>query len=627
MINKKIKFFVLFLIQCILFTACEKKEVKQEKQEASGIVYESIILTEEQIEKMNMNEFLLGSWYVNKRAEGKSNKKEVWINSSVPRFNEIWTFKDTHEFSHEYIDNDYAYTGTWSASDKKDLDNEYKLYIGIKNPDYYDEYDEYETSTWKVEVKDHDNIIINTRHTVYYYTRTDSQIIKILNDDNVIGLEGYLKSDNSLEEKVFNDYTLLIYAVIFNKAKIAAFLIEQGEDLSLRNYYNYNVFEYAVMYSDYENGILKMILEKGIDVNNVNERNWQTALDFTLVDKPNENTKKIQKLLVEYGAVCSRPEWQRDIDNAVYLIKLFSEYKSWNTCITFSPDGKTIISGNDNGNINIWDALSGKNVDVFGGHAEWVRSLSYSHDGKYILSGSFDDTVKIWDAHTYKEIRIIKAYANDADSAGFSPDGKFVVSTDNRDIVLFNASTGREVRRFKEHKVWGAVVTFSPDGKLIASGGKDENKLWETDTGKLIWTVPGHNRTASSITFSHDGSMIASAGEDNKIMLFESASGKLIRELPNGSNWTNFVRFTRNGKYLVSASTGGSLKFWEVSTGELIKEIKGFYDEVFCFSFNPDENQLITSSRDGHIKLWDVSWLKNYSNKKPRADDSRSGEK
>jgi len=121
--------------------------------------------------------------------------------------------------------------------------------------------------------------------------------------------------------------------------------------------------------------------------------------------------------------------------------------------------------------------------------------------------------------------------------------------------------------------------------------------------------------------------MIASAGEDNKIMLFETASGKLIRELPNGSNWTNFVRFTRNGKYLVSASTGGSLKFWEVSTGELIKEIKGFYDEVYCFSFNPDENQLITSSRDGHIKLWDVSWLKNYSNKKPRADDSRSGEK
>ena len=41
------------------------------------------------------------------------------------------------------------------------------------------------------------------------------------------------------------------------------------------------------------------------------------------------------------------------------------------------------------------------------GHSGYVRSVSYSPDGKHIVSGSEDKTVKIWDSTTGKEVSVL----------------------------------------------------------------------------------------------------------------------------------------------------------------------------------------------------------------------------
>ena len=41
------------------------------------------------------------------------------------------------------------------------------------------------------------------------------------------------------------------------------------------------------------------------------------------------------------------------------------------------------------------------------GHADSVCSVSYSPDGKHIVSGSADRTVKIWDAQSGEEVRVV----------------------------------------------------------------------------------------------------------------------------------------------------------------------------------------------------------------------------
>ena len=60
------------------------------------------------------------------------------------------------------------------------------------------------------------------------------------------------------------------------------------------------------------------------------------------------------------------------------------------------------------------------------GHTEEVRSVSFSPDGKYVVSGSDDKSVKIWSTESGEVVRTLNGHTNNVYSVSFSPDGKYV---------------------------------------------------------------------------------------------------------------------------------------------------------------------------------------------------------
>src|SRR5262249_38505914 len=61
-------------------------------------------------------------------------------------------------------------------------------------------------------------------------------------------------------------------------------------------------------------------------------------------------------------------------------------------------------------------------------HGSLVTSLSYSKDGKTIVSASWDTTVRLWDAATLKELRAFSVAQAPLHAAALSPDGKTLAS-------------------------------------------------------------------------------------------------------------------------------------------------------------------------------------------------------
>ena len=65
--------------------------------------------------------------------------------------------------------------------------------------------------------------------------------------------------------------------------------------------------------------------------------------------------------------------------------------------LVFSPDNKTLINGDGNGRIQLWDITTGNEIITLNGHMEGVETLHFSSDGNTLVSAGQDGTILLWD--------------------------------------------------------------------------------------------------------------------------------------------------------------------------------------------------------------------------------------
>ena len=68
------------------------------------------------------------------------------------------------------------------------------------------------------------------------------------------------------------------------------------------------------------------------------------------------------------------------------------------SCFACSPDGRTLASGDERGEIRLWDLDTGRCRRVLSGPSQYLRRLVFSPDGKLLASSDFNEgTIVIWD--------------------------------------------------------------------------------------------------------------------------------------------------------------------------------------------------------------------------------------
>jgi WD40 repeat protein len=66
------------------------------------------------------------------------------------------------------------------------------------------------------------------------------------------------------------------------------------------------------------------------------------------------------------------------------------------TCLAYTPDGYTLISGNEHGSVSLWNLATHRQKTPLNAHQGWVKSLALSADGKTLATGGNDGFVRIW---------------------------------------------------------------------------------------------------------------------------------------------------------------------------------------------------------------------------------------
>jgi WD40 repeat protein len=60
---------------------------------------------------------------------------------------------------------------------------------------------------------------------------------------------------------------------------------------------------------------------------------------------------------------------------AILSLVLLQGHKNWVLCVAWSPDGAMVASGDMDGNIWLWDPVTGKPLGTCKGHSKWITSL------------------------------------------------------------------------------------------------------------------------------------------------------------------------------------------------------------------------------------------------------------
>jgi WD40 repeat protein len=66
--------------------------------------------------------------------------------------------------------------------------------------------------------------------------------------------------------------------------------------------------------------------------------------------------------------------------------------------VTFSPDGKRLVSCDNDAMIKIWDPATGRELLTLRGHRHEVAAAVFSPDNNLLATTSFDGAIKLWDA-------------------------------------------------------------------------------------------------------------------------------------------------------------------------------------------------------------------------------------
>lgn len=195
--------------------------------------------------------------------------------------------------------------------------------------------------------------------------------------------------------------------------------------------------------------------------------------------------------------------------------------------LAFSPNGKTLALGQENGTLSLWETATGKELQRLPSLDSIPRHFAISPDSKVLAHAGMDGQVHCWNLaasagdmtkapqdkelleyHSQKSLSL-RAGGNIA----FSADGKTLVSVaPNGPVRFWDPATNKELRQFSPYEVGGpehqarksGVLSWgwcalSSDGQVLAAQVSEPFRnsrkgtsplpaisFWDVTTGKLL---------------------------------------------------------------------------------------------------------------------------------------------
>ena len=283
--------------------------------------------------------------------------------------------------------------------------------------------------------------------------------------------------------------------------------------------------------------------------------------------------------------------------------------------LAISPDGTRMAAASRDEPITIWHRNRER---------EWVpsrlpgcrkggtRCLAFAADGGTLVAGNYDGTVTLWDGGSGVPLATLPTSTEMVSAVGFSPDGRLLAAADSDSrIWLWTTADWRLRDRLEGHAGPVSVLAISPDGRHLASGGEDRTvRLWDLEHPQRSIVLRGHPDVVIALAFSHDGRLLVSSSiRDYEVRLWDVATGesRVGVDLPPQSSLVTCMGFGPDGSTLLLGTNRGKICFRNFLTHKDMAIIEAHVGWVKSLALTSDGKTLVTGGNDGFLRVWDAA--------------------
>ena len=286
------------------------------------------------------------------------------------------------------------------------------------------------------------------------------------------------------------------------------------------------------------------------------------------------------------------------------------------TSVQLSADETCIVVSQDsNAGLLLWDLRcidADPPLTILGENMGIVRDISFSSDGRYLVSGSSDGTIRIWDASPGHDA-VQHVQESGVTAVAVSPDNTFITcSRGDGSVQVYDVENcGVKLRLLIDRETsWPECVAISPDGQKIASGSNDGTiRMWCVHTGAPIGEpLTNHQNSVIVVTFSQDAQWLASGSADKTVLIWDVASGNsMVSVRMLCEDTVEAVAFLPSGQVLAAGDSKGNIYFWNLVDGQLVHQLQ--LESSSALAFSPSASRLLASGwgNNNSIYIFDVN--------------------
>jgi len=297
-----------------------------------------------------------------------------------------------------------------------------------------------------------------------------------------------------------------------------------------------------------------------------------------------------------YDSICSR-----------YVYSAVNKVRSAVNTVTFSPNGRRVITGSHTGELTIWNAQQFHFENNMQAHTAAVRALTWSPVEEILLSGDHLGQIKLWDQNFYNS-QNLQAHKDSLREISMAPTGqKFCTCADDSSAKVWDFKTLQEERQFAGHGWDVKCCSWHPSKGVVATGSKDcQIKLWDPRASEAITTIHAHKNMVTRVKWSSEGNWLISGGRDTTIGLMDIRTMAVRKHFKGHSREVTALCWHPEFETIFcSGGFDGSLIYWDLFQEKPCEFIQQAHDAtIWSIAWHPFGHLVASGSHDNCCRFW-----------------------